>query len=178
MLTEVTTYYLEIVDRAALRPARAQAVPVEIRQARVPLPELNRFLYVAVGRDWHWRERLKWSRERWLEYMGRPELETWLAYVDGTPAGYYEQDLQAEGNAEIVNFGMLPDFVAQGIGGHLLTHAVERGWQRGARRMWLHTCTLDHPRALPHYLARGFRLYDQKTITREADAGPQSWPEV
>jgi hypothetical protein len=51
MLTEVTTYYLEIVDRAALRPARAQAVPVEIRQARIPLPELNRFLYVAVGRD-------------------------------------------------------------------------------------------------------------------------------
>ena len=132
MLNEVTTYYLEITDRAALRPARSPAVPIEIRQVEKPLPELNRFLYVAVGRDWHWRERLKWSRDRWLEYMGRPELETWVLYVAGTPAGYYEQDLQSDGNAEIVNFGMLPDFVAQGIGGHLLTHAVERGWQRSA----------------------------------------------
>jgi GNAT superfamily N-acetyltransferase len=178
MRREVTTYYLEITDRAALRPARAAAVPIEIRQAERPLPELNRFLFVAVGRDWHWRERLKWSRERWLEYMGRPELETWVVYVSGTPAGYYEQDLQPGGNAEIVNFGMLPDFVAQGIGGNLLVHAVERGWQRGAGRVWLHTCTLDHPRALPHYQARGFRVYDQKTIEREVDDGPQSWPEV
>ena len=73
------------------------------------------------------------ARERWLEYMGRPELETWLAYIDGTPAGYYEQDLQAEGNAEIVNFGILPDFVGQGVGGHLLTHAVEHADGSAAR---------------------------------------------
>ncbi len=178
MLTEVTTYYLEISDRAALRPASVSAADIDIRQARIPLPELNRFLYVAVGRDWHWRERLKWSRERWLEYMGRPELETWLAYIDGTPAGYYEQDLQAEGNAEIVNFGILPDFVGQGVGGHLLTHAVERGWQRGAPTgVVAHLHARSSARAAP-LSARGFRLYDQKTITREADAGPQFWPEV
>jgi GNAT superfamily N-acetyltransferase len=178
MPTEVTTYYLEICDPAALRPARVPGEALDIRRVEIPLPELNRFLYVAVGRDWHWRERLKWSRERWLAYMGRPELETWLACVAGTPAGYYEQELQPEGNAEIVNFGMLPPFVGRGLGGHLLGHAVRRGWERGARRVWLHTCTLDHPQALAHYVARGFRLYDQKTIVREVDAGPQSWPEV
>jgi GNAT superfamily N-acetyltransferase len=178
MLTEVTTYYLELSDPAGLRPASAPDVPLEIHRVQIPLPELNRFFYVAVGRDWHWRARLKWSRERWLEYMGRPELETWLVLVAGTPAGYYEQELQPDGNAEIVNFGLLPAFVGRGLGGHLLTHAVERGWERGAKRVWLHTCTLDHPRALEHYLARGFRLYDEKTIEREIDAGPQSWPEV
>ena len=178
MPIEVTTHYLEIVDRAALHPARVPQEPVEIRQACIPLPELNRFLYVAVGRDYDWRVRLKWSREQWLQYMGRPELETWVAYVSGTPAGYYEQELQPEGNAEIVNFGMLPPFVGRGFGGHLLVHAVERGWQRGATRVWLHTCTRDHPQALAHYLARGFRLYDQQTAQREVDAGPQSWPEV
>lgn len=178
MPTEVTTYYLEITDPAAMRPSRPSSQSLEIRQARIPLPELNRFLWVAVGRDWHWRARLKWSRDQWLAYMGRPELETWVAYVDGTPAGYYEQELQADGGAEIVNFGMLPQFTGQGLGGTLLVHAIERGFQRGARRVWLHTCTLDHPTALAHYQARGFRLYDQKTITREVDAGPQSWPDV
>jgi ribosomal protein S18 acetylase RimI-like enzyme len=176
MPTEVTTYYLEIVEPAALVPARTPEEPLEIRQARIPLPDLNRFLYVAVGRDWHWRERLSWSRERWLTYMGRPELETWVAYVRGTPAGYYEQELQPDADAEIVNFGMLPDFVGRGFGGPLLVHAVERGRKRGARRVWLHTCTLDHPRALAHYKARGFRVYDTKTIQREVDAGPRSWP--
>jgi len=178
MLREVTTYYLEIDDRAALRRPRALASSLEIRQACIPLPELNRFLFVAVGRDWYWRARLKWTREQWLAYMGRPELETWVAYVQGTPAGYYEQDLQPGGSAEIVNFGMLPQFTGQGLGGHLLTHAIERGWQRGAQRVWLHTCTLDHPQARAHYLARGMRQYDQQTITREVDDGPQSWPEI
>ena len=127
MPTKVTTYYLEIVEPSPLVPARMPDEPLEIRQAEIPLPELNRFLYVAVGRDWHWRERLSWSRERWLAYMGRPDLETWVAYVRGTPAGYYEQELQPNGNAEIVNFGMLPEFVGRGFGGPLLVHAVERG---------------------------------------------------
>ncbi|MBI2825652.1 MAG: GNAT family N-acetyltransferase [Planctomycetia bacterium] len=170
MLVEVTTYYLEITERAALRPARAPELPVEIRQARIPLPELNRMMYVAVGRDWHWRERLVWSRERWLEYMGRAELETHVAYVEGTPAGYFEQELQPGDNVEIVNFGMLPQFVGRGLGGHMLVRAVERGWERGAKRVWLHTCTLDHPTALAHYQARGFRLFDKKVFTKEVEA--------
>ena len=137
-----------------LRPPGKPAAKLDIRRVEIPLPELNRFMYVAVGRDFHWRERLKWSRDRWLAYMGRPELETWLACVAGTPAGYYEQELQPGGNAEIVNFGMLPQFVGQGLGGQLLVHAVRAGGSRGARRVWLHTCTLDHPRALAHYQAR------------------------
>ena len=60
---------------------------------------------------------------------------------------------------EVAYFGLLPRFIGQGLGGHLLTAAVERAWQRGAKRVWLHTCDLDHPAALPHYQARGFRPY-------------------
>ncbi len=178
MLRDVTTYYLEITDRSALRAPRSLDLPCEIRQARIPLPELNRFLFVAVGRDWHWRARLKWTRDQWLTYMGRPELETWVAYVDGTPAGYYEQDLQPESGAEIVNFGLLPQFTGQGWGGQLLAHAIQRGWARGAQRVWLHTCTLDHPQARAHYMARGMRQYDEQTINREVDDGPVHWPEI
>ncbi len=60
---------------------------------------------------------------------------------------------------EIVYFGLLPQFVGQGLGGHLLTEAVERAWQMDARRVWVHTCNLDHPAALKNYQARGFKLY-------------------
>jgi len=178
MQKPVTTYYLEIFDRADLKPAKATAEPLEIRQVQIPLPELNRMLYLAVGRDYHWRVRDQWSRERWLEYMGRPELETWVAYVQGTPAGYYEQELLPTTGAEVVNFGMLPDFVGRGFGGQMLAHAIERGWQRGAKRVWLHTCTLDHPNAPAHYQARGLKLYDTKTELKEVDDGPGAWPGV
>jgi GNAT superfamily N-acetyltransferase len=59
-------------------------------------------------------------------------------------------------------FGLLPPFLGQGIGGALLTAAIERAWAMDARRVWVHTCTLDHPAALRNYQARGFRLYDEK----------------
>src|SRR5689334_16295458 len=88
MLTEITTWHLEMLSPADLRPSGAEVPGLEIRQARIPSPELNRFLYTAVGGDWFWIDRLGWSYERWLRYLDRPELETWVASVEGTPAGY------------------------------------------------------------------------------------------
>ena len=76
--------------------------------------------------------------------------------MDGTPAGYFEIEKRPEGDVEIKNFGLLPAFIGQGLGGRLLT--VERAWAWGATRVWLHTCTHDHPHALHNYVARGFRV--------------------
>jgi GNAT superfamily N-acetyltransferase len=78
--------------------------------------------------------------------------------MDGTPAGYFEIEKRPEGEVEIKNIGLLPAFIGQGLGGHLLTVAVERAWAWGATRVWLHTCTHDHPHALRNYVARGFRV--------------------
>lgn len=85
----------------------------------------------------------------------------------GVPAGYCEMEAQPGGDMEIVYFGLLSRFIGQGLGGHLLTAAVERAWELGSRRVWLHTCTLDHPTALAHYQARGFRIYRQETKSKE-----------
>jgi GNAT superfamily N-acetyltransferase len=77
---------------------------------------------------------------------------------------------------EIVYFGLLPRFVGRGLGGQLLTAAVQRAWQRTTVRVWLHTCTLDHPRAVANYLARGFRLYMEKTHVEELpEQSPGPW---
>ena len=94
-----------------------------------------------------------------------PELQTWIGYVRETPAGYFELDEQREnGNkqVELAYFGLLPSFVGRGVGGALLTEAIRRAWALGPQRVWVHTCTLDHPAALPNYQKRGFRIYDQK----------------
>jgi GNAT superfamily N-acetyltransferase len=120
---------------------------------------------------------LPWTYQQWLAYLDRPELQTWVGYVSGTPAGYFELEAQAEGNVEIAYFGLLPRFVGQGLGGALLTAAVEKAWEMKAARVWLHTCTLDHPAALTNYQRRGFSLFREETSLKElAEPSPGPWP--
>jgi GNAT superfamily N-acetyltransferase len=177
MPTTVTTSYLEVLDPGECRPSERAQPELEIKQARIPCPELNRFLYTAVGGHWYWIDRLSWTYERWLAYLSRPELETWVAYVQGTPAGYFELERQEGGNVELAYFGLLPQFVGKGIGGAVLTAAIQRAWAMGAVRVWVHTCTLDHPSALANYQKRGFRLYDEEVSEVELpEQTPGPWP--
>jgi GNAT superfamily N-acetyltransferase len=177
MTASVTTYYLEMTDPAALRPAPARRADFEIRRAEIPSPELNRFLYTAVGGDWYWTDRLPWSYRQWLAYLDRPELQTWVGYAAGNPAGYFELEAQSGRAVEIAYFGLLPVFVGQGLGGALLTAAVERAWAMKAARVWLHTCTLDHPSALTNYQRRGFRIYREEVTAKDApEPSPGPWP--
>jgi GNAT superfamily N-acetyltransferase len=162
---EVTITYLQMTSRFEAVPYAGER-RLEMRRARIPSPELNRFLYETVGSPWWWHELLAWDRDRWMTWLDRPEVETWIGYLDGTPAGYFELEVQPGGEVEIVYFGLLPSFIGRGLGAELLSAAVERGWQLASRRVWVHTCTLDHPRALPNYQAQGFRIYD--TVTKTA----------
>ncbi|HYT90315.1 MAG TPA: GNAT family N-acetyltransferase [Gemmataceae bacterium] len=174
---QVTTYYLEMTEPAALRPVRARRHDFEIRRAEIPSPELNRFLYTAVGGDWYWTDRLPWTYRQWLAYLNRPELQTWVGYLAGTPAGYCELESQSRGDVEIAYFGLLPSFVGQGLGGALLTAAVEKAWAMKAARVWLHTCTLDHPTALHNYERRGFRIFREEVTVKELPgSSPGPWP--
>lgn len=173
----VVVTYLEMLSPDELNPKPLTTPGLEIRRVQHPLPEFNRFLYASVGGDWFWTDRLAWNYQRWLEWLDRPTLETWVAYVDDTPAGYFELDKQPDGAVEIAYFGLIPAFVGRGLGGQLLSVAIQRAWELYATRVWLHTCTLDHPNALDNYQARGFRV--TKTVT-ELQQVPQQplgpWP--
>jgi ribosomal protein S18 acetylase RimI-like enzyme len=178
-MTSVTTWSLEMRDRSWLRAAGPTGEALVVLRAEIACPELNRFLYTAVGGDWWWTDRLDWTYKRWLAYLDRPELETWVGYVAGTPAGYFELERQDGGDVEIAYFGLLPQFAGRGLGGRLLTVAAERAWEIGASRVWVHTCSLDAPYALANYRARGFRAF--KTETREQvlpGATPGPWPDA
>jgi GNAT superfamily N-acetyltransferase len=174
---EVRTYYLELGSRSQLRPPARERPDLAVVQARIPSPELNRFLYTAVGGDWYWVDRLPWTYDEWLAYLNRPELETWVGSVDGTPAGYYELESRPGGVVEIVYFGLLPRFVGQGLGGALLHRAAARGFEMGASRVSVNTCTLDHPNALAAYLARGFRIVREEVREKVFPwESPGPWP--
>ena len=122
--------------------------------------QFNRFLYQLVGKDWAWTDRLSWSDEQWKAYAESDNLRTWVAYYKGSPAGYYELEQQKGGDVEIAYFGLAPKFIGQGFGGYLLSRAIKSAWKmKGTKRVWVHTCTLDHPSALHNYQARGLEVY-------------------
>jgi GNAT superfamily N-acetyltransferase len=177
MAVTVTTYYLQMTAPAELRPKRSERRDVAVCLIDPPLPELNRFFYTAVGGDWFWIDRLPWTYQQWLDYLTQPGMETWMLTAARVPAGYCELRTQPGGDAQVAYFGLLPQFAGLGLGGHLLTVAAERAWELGARRVWLHTCSLDHPAALPHYTARGFRVYHQESTSKELPPrAPGPWP--
>ena len=158
MATAVRTY-LEMRDRSALRSARLEGPAPRIERVENCPPEFYRFLYAEVGRRYHWVDRLAWSLGEIAAHLGDPATSIWLMTVRGAPAGYFELHGDGEGGIEIAYFGLLDQFIGLGLGSHLLTEAVERAWALGAARVWLHTCTLDHPAALPNYVQRGFTPY-------------------
>jgi GNAT superfamily N-acetyltransferase len=156
--------WLEMRDRASLRPASLAGDDLRIEQVQGCPPSFWRYLYTEVGRAYCWIDRLPWSDEQIRAYLEDPDVTLWLLTVSGAPAGYFELRRDGERGVEIAYFGLLPEFLGRGLGGHLLTKAVEAAWDSGAQRVWLHTNTLDHPAALPNYLKRGFTVFRVEEI--------------
>jgi len=177
MLVDITTWYLEMRDRSELRPKYSDDPSLTVLQAEVPCPELNRFLYASVGGHWYWCDRLPWSYNQWWAYVNRLELQTWVAYYAGTPTGYIELETQPDASVKIAYFGLIRQFIGQGIGGHLLSTGIQQAWDIGANRVWVHTCSLDSPSALKNYQARGLKIYREEQCTRELPKVPPGpWP--
>ncbi len=156
-----------MLHQGEFKPAYCQDPELWIKECQVKQPPFNRFLYQFVGKRWNWIDKFYWSDEDWRQYVEDENLRTWVAYQHGSPAGYYELQHQGDDNIEIMYLGLSPAFVGKGYGRHLVSHAVESAWEWGAGRVWVHTCTLDHPGALPNYQARGFKIFktETKTIT-------------
>jgi GNAT superfamily N-acetyltransferase len=175
---ELTMWSLEMLDPRELKPATLRSHDIAVQQAEIPSPEFSRFLYTAVGGPWYWLDRLRWSYEDWERYLARPSVETWVAYLQGTPAGYFELEYQQDtGSVELAQFGLLPHFIGQRLGGHLLTQATQRARAMSPRRVWARTFSLDGPHALANYKARGFYLFDTLTgVATVPDGPPGPWP--
>jgi len=161
----VTTWYLEMLSASDHRVVALPA-DLEVKEARIKQFQVNRFLYTLVGADWHWKYKLTWTEQDWKHYAESDKLRTWVAYNEGSIAGYFELQSQAENNVELVYFGLSPNAISngKGFGRSLLSFAIDRAWAHdNTKRVWLHTCTLDHPHALNNYKSRGFTVYKEET---------------
>ncbi|HSA57864.1 MAG TPA: GNAT family N-acetyltransferase [Gemmatimonadaceae bacterium] len=154
----VTRTYLELRRPDHLRGSGV--LPPGITLARETCaPALYRRLYAGVGRAYHWRDRDAWSDDTLAAHLARPEVGVWVLRDAGAPVGYFELVAQDDRSVEIAYFGLAASHHGRGLGQVLLVRAATEAWAQGATRVWLHTCTLDHPAALPNYVARGFRPF-------------------
>jgi GNAT superfamily N-acetyltransferase len=157
-----TRTYLQLTDRAALVPKRIDRDGVRVDRIERCAPSFWRSLYQEVGGPYHWVDRLPWTDPEITAYLSDPAVALWVLTVDGEVGGYFELREAEKGDIEIAYFGLRPGFYGRGLGGYLLTTAVERAFDTGAHRVWLHTSTLDHAAALPNYLKRGFAPYHRE----------------
>jgi GNAT superfamily N-acetyltransferase len=156
-MVEVARTFLEMRDPAQLKrkelPPEGQARFVHCRPCTT---SHYRQLYRHVGERWHWRDRDAWSDEKLAATLDSPNVHVWELRVGNELGGYFELEKQPGPVVEIVYFGLTPEFIGKGFGGAMLTRAVEEAWALGTDAVWLHTCTLDSPMAMPNYEARGF----------------------
>lgn len=165
-MIDVTIYYLEMLAHAqrSVPPPRED---LAVLQARRPTVAFYRFLYDAVGRDYHWLSRRKLSDAELAAILNDSLDEVHVLFVEGTPAGFAELDRRVEGEIELVQFGLMPEFIGRGLGKWFLQWTIDKAWSAHPKRFWLHTCTLDHPVALPNYLKAGFTVYREEMTKRE-----------
>jgi len=119
-------------------------------------------LWSAVGAGF-WTERSRWDRARWREHLQQPDVSFFIALASDEDAGCFESTRSARG-VKIQGFGLLPPYRGRGLGRDLLTAATERAFAAGARKVWLHTATDDHPNALPNYLSGGYRIVRERKL--------------
>lgn len=164
MPVEVVRTFLQMTSPSDHRRAEAPRAAVHIEQVRSCPASYYRYLYSEVGRRYHWLERLSWSDVELLAHLSQPAITLWVMYVEGAPAGFYELRGCEDSSVEVAYLGLLQEYLGRGLGKFLLSDAVDRAWELGALRVWLHTCTLDDPAALPNYLKRGFVPFKQETF--------------
>ena len=166
----VTRTYLEMRSPGELQRALLNDPHIRIEQRRDCSVSFFRYLYAEVGGRYHWIDRLPWTDEQIRAYLEEPEISLWLMTYEDAPAGYFELRKCEDNSTEIAYFGLLPGFLGRGLGKYLLSCATEKAWEMGAESVWLHTCTLDDPAALPNYLKRGFRPFKTEKYTISAPA--------
>jgi GNAT superfamily N-acetyltransferase len=173
-----TVTYLEMFERPPVRLLPAPLGKLALMRAEACSVPFYRYLYNTVGEKWVWFTRREWSDTALAAEIQKPTTEIFVLYVGGVPAGYFELNAAEPRQTELCYFGLMPDFIGRRLGPFLLNAAIEQAWSRPIERFWVHTCTFDHPRALPLYQRAGFVVYARRQVSfddpRESGILPRS----
>jgi GNAT superfamily N-acetyltransferase len=151
--------HLEMTERPILRRERHIEGAWTLRRVEHPEPDWFRELYLRVGEQWLWFSRVKMSDSELADIIRSPRVEVHVLVCDGREEGLLELDFRQTGQCELVFFGVTQKLIGGGAGQWLMKRALELAWSRPVKRVWVHTCTFDHPAALPFYQRSGFRPF-------------------
>ena len=127
--------------------------------------QLNKFFYKNIGKSHNWVDRLVWTEKQWIEYVSNPKVETYVLKAKGDFAGYFELILHLEANeVEIAYLGLLSEYQNKKLGSFILSAAIKNSFLKKPKRVWVHTCSLDHKNALNNYISRGMKVFKTETI--------------
>ncbi len=166
MNKKVDRNYLEIQSLDDLIESKSPSNKFIVELINPSNFQLNKFFYKNIGKKHHWVDRLVWTDKQWIDYIENKKVKTFVLKKKDDLVGYYELISHLERNeTEIAYFGILEEYQNQKLGSFLLTSAIKNSFITKTKRVWVHTCSLDHKNALGNYLSRGMRLFKKETIT-------------
>tara|TARA_B100000029_G_scaffold478229_1_gene524088 strand:+ start:223 stop:726 length:504 start_codon:yes stop_codon:yes gene_type:complete len=128
--------------------------------------QLNKFFYKNIGKNHQWVDRLVWNDKQWIEYTTNKNVKTYTIKKKNDFAGYFELIFHENLNeVEIAYLGLLEEYQNQKLGSYLLSSAIKESFLKKAKRVWVHTCSLDHKNALNNYIARGMKIFKKESIS-------------
>jgi GNAT superfamily N-acetyltransferase len=166
LIDDVITY-LEMRERPKTPRMPPPLAKLALMRAENCSVSFYRYLYETVGTPWLWYERRLLADAALAAEIAKPATEIFVLYASGVPAGYFELDAAAPQETELCYFGLIPEFIGRGLGPFLLRAAIDRAWSRPITRLWVHTRSFDHPKALGHYQRAGFVVYARQQLRFE-----------
>ena len=165
MILEVQRNYLEINSIRDLKDVVKPNGDYSLNLLEPINFQLNKFFYKNIGKNHHWVDRLVWTEKQWINYVSDKNVKTYVLKNEKDLAGYFELILhQEKDEVEIAYLGLLKEYQNKKLGSYLLSAAIKNSFLNNPKRVWVHTCSLDHKNALSNYVARGMKIFKTETI--------------
>ena len=167
MTEKILRNYLEIKSLEDFKEVKISSQNSSVELVNPKDFQLNKFFYKNIGKNCQWVDRLVWTDLNWIDYVSNENLYTYILKEKNEIAGYFELLFnESSKETEIAYFGILEEYFGKKFGGYLLSEAIKKSFILGSRRVWVHTCSLDHENALKNYLARGMKIFKTETLIR------------
>ena len=166
MSKKIERNYLEIKSLKDLNDSKTFIYEHSLELVNPADFQLNKFFYKNIGKNHRWVDRLVWSDKQWIEYTSDKKVKTYILKKRNDLAGYFELIFHKDLNeVEIAYLGLLNEYQNQNLGSHLLSSAIKKSFSEQTKRVWVHTCSLDHKNALNNYISRGMKIFKKETVT-------------
>ena len=167
MTEKIFRKYLDIKSVKDLKEVKKPSERYSIELHKPKDFQLNKFFYKNIGKNCQWVDRLVWTDLNWSNYISNEKLSTFVLRDKEEIAGYFELIFNKEvREAEIAYFGILEEYYGRKLGGYLLSEAIKYSFIMECKRVWVHTCSLDHENALSNYLSRGMKIFKSETLIK------------